>query len=68
VERLPQGAPVDGASTALVPRSVAAPAVRETGTTGLWRTCARAVTRLVHLTVDGVRSLVALLGAAPASR
>ncbi|MFC5141722.1 hypothetical protein ACFPK1_26030 [Actinomycetospora rhizophila] len=64
-ERLPERvapAPVPA------PRRSAAPAVCDTGTPGLWRTCARAVARLVHVTVDGVRSLVALLAAAPASR
>jgi len=69
VERLP-GPVVTAPSTALVPvppRS-AALAARDTPAPGLLHSCARAVARAVHATVDGVRSLVALLAAAPASR
>ena len=66
VERLPEQAPAP--STELAPRPHAALAVRDTPTPGLLQTCVRAVARCVHVTVDGVRSLVALLGAAPASR
>jgi hypothetical protein len=68
VERLPDGVLPAAPSTALVPRRSAALAVRATGPSGIWRTCVRAVARLVHVTLDGVRSLVALIAAAPASR
>ncbi|MEJ2886558.1 hypothetical protein [Actinomycetospora aeridis] len=70
VERLPDHVVTPVPSTALVPvpRRSAALVVRETETPGLLRSCARAFARLVHVTVDGVRSFVALLAAAPASR
>lgn len=66
LERLPATVP----SVALVPvpaRSTAL-VVRGTDEPGFLRTCARAVARIVHVTLDGVRSLVALVAAAPASR
>ncbi|MEJ2863422.1 hypothetical protein [Actinomycetospora flava] len=66
VERLP--ATVPSAALVPVPRHSAALVVRETEEPGFLRACARAVARAVHVTVDGVRSLVALLAAAPASR
>ncbi|TDQ60682.1 hypothetical protein EV188_103181 [Actinomycetospora succinea] len=59
LERLPEQA-VTAPSTAL--------AVRAPEDPGFLRTCARAVARLAHVTADGVRSLVALLAPAPASR
>ena len=68
VERLTDDEPAAAPSTALVPRCSAALAVRDTAPSGLWRRCAHAVARLVHVAVDGVRSLVALLAVAPASR
>ena len=68
VERLPERAPAPSTALVPVPRRSAALAVRDTATPGLLQTCVRAVARCVHVTVDGVRSLVALLGAAPASR
>lgn len=61
-------APAPSAALVPAPRRSTAPAVRDTPAPGLVRTCARAVARLVHVTLDGVRSLVALLAAAPASR
>lgn len=62
VERLPQPVPPVAlpTPTALAVRDVPAP--------GVVGVCVRAVTRIVHATVDGVRSVLGLFVAAPASR
>ena len=51
-----------------VPHRSADLAVRDAGLPGVLRSWGRAVARLVHAAVDGVRSVVGLLLAAPASR
>ena len=67
----PPLAPSHTSSTALVlaPRHSTALAVRDAGVPGLLRTWGRAVARLVHTALDGVRALVdALVPPAPAPR
>lgn len=66
----PAADPVGARSAALVtvPAHSTALVTRDTAHPGLLRTCTRVVARIAHATVDGVRSLVALLVAAPASR
>jgi hypothetical protein len=51
-----------------VPRRTTAMAVHDAGLPGVLRSWARAVTRLVHAAVDGVRSLLDALAPAPAPR
>lgn len=67
-ERLTARVVAEGPLSALAAVPAAAPAGGDTRAPGALRACLRAVARLVHVTVDGVRSLVGLLPAAPASR
>jgi hypothetical protein len=68
VERLPEPVPARSGALVPVPQHSTALVVRRTQAPGFLQTCARAVARIAHVAVDGVRSFVALLVAAPASR
>ncbi|MDD7941465.1 hypothetical protein PHK61_23870 [Actinomycetospora lutea] len=61
-------APAPSAALVPAPRRRTDAAVCDTPPPGIVRTCVRAVARLVHVAAERVRSLAALLAAAPVSR